>query len=341
MTRIGVVTNPNARKNRADRERIARIASILSDQGVVRETRTLDELPQTVDEMAREGVEFWVGDGGDGTMHWLMNETLAHARAQGESARRPLMVPTNGGTIDFVAKKAGIHGSAEKILRSLVDAQREGRAYPVRELDSLDFRGELWDGTPFHRIGFVAALAGIGQRFFDKLYQYDHAGASSIIKVVAKIVASFGINATPLHRLPGIPDELKTYGDEVFQRTRATVTVDGRELPWSEYGELSVGAIDINLGGVVRFFPMAREEGTLHFQGGYSSLQEAVVNLPRMFTGRNIKGEGMTDGSFREMVIDVHEGDMLRPVIDGEQFKNIKHLVVTPGPKIPVPVVAA
>ncbi|MCA9521356.1 MAG: hypothetical protein KC609_10300 [Myxococcales bacterium] len=337
MSRIGVVTNPNARKNRADRERIARITSILGDQGVVRETRTLEELPATVDEMAREGVRFWVGDGGDGTLHWLMNTALAQARSAG--AQQPLMVPTNGGTIDFVAKKAGIHGSAEVILRSLVNAERRQRPFPVRHLDSLEFRGETLDGDPFHRIGFVSALTGIGQRFFDKLYQYDHAGASSIVRVLAKIIASWGINATPLHRLDAIPSELKSYGYEVFQRTRATVSVDGEALPWSEFGELSVGAIDINLGGVVRFFPRASEPGTLHFQGGYTSLKEAVINVPRMIAGQPIRGAGLTDGSFRELCVDVHEGDALHPVIDGEQFRNLKRLVITAGPKIAVPAV--
>lgn len=340
---IGVITNPNARKNRHDSQRIKKLQSIVGHAGVVEQTATLTALPDVVDQFALADLTYWVGDGGDGTLHWMLNSALArYTETIGEenafvALQRPMIVPTNGGTIDFVAKRVGIEGNAESILHAIVGAERRGEPLAVELVDTLFFSGVTTEGAPFKRLGFVAALAGIGQRFFDKLYQYDHTGPLSIVKVLAQIVASFAIDRTPLKHAPWISDELKRYGGEVFQRTRARVTVDGQVLPWDEFGELSVGAININLGGVLRFFPLAQEPGVIHFQGGRLSLAEAVEAVPAMMMGRRINTAGLTEGPASRIEVEALGGDTINPVIDGEQYQGLQRLTVERGPKLRVP----
>ena len=52
-------------------------------------------------------------------------------------AQLPPLLPTNGGTIDFVARKVGIAGHAESIVAALIRELDRDRMPELVELDSL------------------------------------------------------------------------------------------------------------------------------------------------------------------------------------------------------------
>ena len=141
----------------------------------------------------------------------------------------------------------------------------------------------------------------------------------------------------PFQDLPFFSDEIRRYGDDLIHPRRAHITIDGKMLPFSEFTQLHAGAIDINLGGVFRFFPLAREFGHIHFQAGSAPLRDCILNLPNMFAGRAMNTDFMWEGRGHVMDIHADQGDTIDPVIDGELFQGLRQLTITRGPEVEVP----
>ncbi|HWF71667.1 MAG TPA: retinol dehydrogenase, partial [Mycobacterium sp.] len=116
---IGVVVNPFARKNRGmPANRSAALRRIVGPWGEVHETASIDDLRGIVAGLYPRASHL-VSDGGDGALHWLINEMPQRDR---DPQRWPTFVPTNGGAIDFVARKAGVRGRADTVLSALTAA---------------------------------------------------------------------------------------------------------------------------------------------------------------------------------------------------------------------------
>src|SRR6185436_3901658 len=130
---IGVITNPNSRKNRNRPDRADRLRRIVGDFGEVHATRSIESIKPVLREFLRKRAQYWVADGGDGALHWMVRcglEVLEEREFAG--ARLPLAVPTDGGTINYVASNVGITGRAEDILATLRDAvERDQRIEEV------------------------------------------------------------------------------------------------------------------------------------------------------------------------------------------------------------------
>jgi diacylglycerol kinase family enzyme len=272
-------------------------------------------------ERLRSRASHLVSDGGDGSLHWLINEMLVQ---ESDPRRWPTFVPTNGGSIDFVARKARIRGRADTILRALSAAAQADRRPPEVTLDTLELHGETRYGTEFHRVGFALAAGGVGNRFFDKYDEYQHPGRVTIARVIGRAVADYATSR--LSRRPRSAGHL-------FTPTDARVVIDGQEVPTGAHNALHAGAFDVNLGGVVRIFPLAREPGALHFQAGAIPPAHMIANLPALVAGRAIRSARLRDVSGSEMVIEAAH-QPLSPIIDGERFTDITRLVVRAGPNV-------
>ena len=292
-------------------------------------------------------------DGGDGTLHWVLNTLYDDARqhaAPGTAPKLPIVVPTNGGTVDFVARKAGLKGDADSIVRRLVGRLERGEPIPTVTIDTCRIAGrpfghELSDMTAapaFDRIGLASALGGVAQAFFDRFYQLPkERGALAIAGVIGAAAGGALVStlASPLQRF--IPDEMREYTTDFFRPTRARVEVDGRELPFTSFASMQVGSIDINLAGVVRCFRHAREGGVLHFQALDTTPIGVVANVPNIVFGTPILGRKVYDDRARRVRITAEDGQILNPVIDGEQFHGLSHVELTLGPRVELPTFAS
>ncbi|MDT5095724.1 MAG: hypothetical protein QOH60_5087 [Mycobacterium sp.] len=322
---VGVVVNPFARKNRGNPgDRTAKLRRVLGRWGEVHETRSLDELRAVVSSLDTR-VTHLVSDGGDGSLNWLINEMHSHIS---DPALWPTFVPTSGGTIDFVARKARIGGRAEAIVGALAASAETGGSPREVTLDSLELCGETVDGTTFHRVGFALAAGGVGNRFFDAYYRDRDPGRATIVRVIVRAVGDY-----VLAKAVGKGSGGRRYAEELFNPTRARVAIDGVEVPTRHHTALHAGAFDVNLGGVVRLFPKAREPGALHFQAGELPPAKMIAQLPALIAGRGIRGDRLCDVEGREMII-VAQDEPLSPIIDGERFAAIVHLVVRAGPGV-------
>ncbi len=335
MPAIHVILNPNARLNQSDAQtRIARLERIVGSHGWVHYTRTLDDLRNVIRFIAPSHDDYLVCDGGDGSLHWAVNTVIDLVGC--EESRLPIFVPARSGTIDFVATKAGIQGSAPRVVRTLVEHLKRGVEPRLESLDTLAIRGIELGPTgerEFSRIGFALAAGGVGARFFDKYYEERIRGRRAIAKIVSRAVSSH------LSDHAGLPlsRDFLDYGRELFRPTRARVTIDGWELPVTEHGALHAGSIDVNFKGLLRVFPLAKQAGVLHFQAGSIMPNELIRALPSLCLGTPIRSAHLTECGGREMIIVPLDGEELNPVIDGERFRRLEQLRIKSGPKLRIP----
>lgn len=333
---LGVVLNPLARKNRkVGPDDYARIERLVAPWGEVVRTPSLAALRPAVERLLPK-VTHLVSDGGDGALHWLVNEVRLASGGDASASSWPTFVPTNGGTIDFVAHKAGVRGRTEAILRVLVGAAAAKRAVPEVRLDTLHLTGEHDDGAVFDRIGFALAAGGVGQRFFDKYYEDPEPTPLTIVRVISRTVADLVRD-----RVTRGATREGSYAAHLFRPTYARVVIDGEELPSKRHDGLHAGAFDVNLGGVVRVFPLARERGVLHFQAGEISPSRMVASLPALIRGGTIRAPRLRDTAGTSMDIEAMPGEPLDPIVDGERFERLRRLHVRLGPEIKIARVTA
>jgi hypothetical protein len=337
---IGVITNPNSRKNKGRPDRAQRLQEIIGATGEVHVTPTVDSIKPVLREFLRRRAQYWVADGGDGAMHWMLRqglEVLQEDEFRNAGINLPLTMPTNGGTIDFVANNVGIRGRAEELLQGLRGAVEGRTRVEEVEVDSMLIQGiEATDegDVPFRTYGFASAAGGVGQRFFTKYYEDEDPNPRTIVKVVAKGVASMPVALTKLRQLPGWSTDMRDYARDLFAPTHARLFVDGMELPEREFAGIHVASMSINLGNVFRFFPKADEPGQMHALIGAISPLGIVRNIPRMHLGKELIGKGMLDRSCREMKMVAVGDELLAPIIDGEVYENVREASFTLGPRV-------
>ncbi len=336
MRPLAVIFNPNARKNRSrSREYVERLRHAVGDQGTVYVTQDLQQLRSVAADLAKQRLEYLVCDGGDGTLNCALNE-LWSAQPPGHRAL-PKLLPTRGGTIDFLARKANLRGDGRTLLRALAVRLRRKIPVLVEHFDSLLVSGERLDEqgnpTPFERVGFALAAGGVGQRFFDKYEQEKRPGRRAIARVVGRAVGAHLSQRLGLPVSPG----LQSYGEHLFRPTRARVSIDGTEIPSMQHGALHAGALDICLGGVFRVFPLARTPGMLHFQAGSIQPQEIIRALPDLYRGSAIRSRALYERAGHEMRIEGLGDEFLNPILDGERLTRVTRLTVVQGPRVSVP----
>jgi diacylglycerol kinase family enzyme len=342
---IGVITNPNSRKNRNRPDRAERLQRIVGKMGEVHETQTLESIKPVLREFLRKRARYWVADGGDGALHWMLRmgmEVLQEDEFAGQSVTLPMTLPTKGGTIDFVANNVGIEGNAEGILAMLRKHVEYGATIEETEVDSMCIDGvQVVDGveSPFRTYGFASAAGGVGQRFYAKYYAHSDPNPRTIVKVVANTVMSAPIAMTPLSRLPF--GAWSTYAKEMFAPTKCKVTLDGMVLPGTEFTGVHVASMSINLGNVLRFFGKADQPGLMNAIVGTPSAWGIIRNIPRMLGGQEMRGRDVLDRPCREMTMEANSDELLEPIIDGEYYRNVKKLVYRVGPRVRIPKVVA
>jgi diacylglycerol kinase family enzyme len=343
---IGVITNPNSRKNRNRPERVERLQRIVGGMGEVHQTTSVESIKPVLRDFLRKRARYWVADGGDGALHWMLRmgmEVLQEDEFAGNSVTLPVTLPTKGGTIDFVANNVGIEGDAEGILATLRSHLEHGARIEETEVDSMVIDGvQVVDGAdvPFRTYGFASAAGGVGQRFYSKYYAERDPNPRSIVKVVANTVLSAPIALSPLSKL-SMFGQYRHYAKDMFAPTPCKVTLDGMVLPGDQFTGVHVASMSINLGDVLRFFGKADQPGLMNAIVGTPSPWSIIRNLPRMARGQEMIGQNILDRPCREMKLVATGNELLEPIIDGEYYRNVKELSFRIGPRVRIPKVVA
>ena len=341
---IGVITNPNSRKNRNRPDRAERLQRIVGGMGEVHQTESLDSIKPVLRDFLRKQARYWVADGGDGALHWMLRsgmEVLQEEEFADQALTLPMALPTKGGTIDFVANNVGIEGDAEGILAELRSQLEHGARVEETEVDSMVIDGVRIDNgveVPFRTYGFASAAGGIGQRFYSKYYQAADPNPRTIVKVLASALASSPIALTPLNR---VAPKLGSYAKEMFEPTKCKLELDGMRLPGDAFTGVHIASMSINLGNVLRFFGKAEQRGMMNAIVGTPSPWSIIKNIPRMTRGGEMRGRGILDRACRELIMEATGDELLAPIIDGEYYRDVKKLSFRIGPRVRIPKVVA
>jgi diacylglycerol kinase family enzyme len=339
---IGVITNPNSRKNKGKPDRAQRLQSIVGELGEVHETRTLESIKPVLREFLRKRARYWVADGGDGALHWMLRmgmEVLQEDEFAGQRVAMPLTMPTNGGTIDFIAGNVGIKGDAEGLLATLRGKLERG---PARRGDRgrLDAhrgrRGHRRWRSPVPHLGLrgrrrrhrpALLLEVLRGRRPQPAHDRQGRGPHAVVDAGGDDAAAAGCR-------PGAARRLRP---AMFKPTRAKVTLDGMVLPGDEFTGIHVASMSINLGNVLKFFGKADQPGLMNAIVGTPSPWAIARNLPRMARGDEMVGREVLDRPCRELVMEAVGDELLEPVIDGEYYRNLRRVSVPARPACPHP----
>jgi diacylglycerol kinase family enzyme len=341
---IGVITNPNSRKNRNRPDRAERLQRIVGGMGEVHQTTSLDSIKPVLRDFLRKKARYWVADGGDGALHWMLRsgmEVLAEEEFADQQIALPMALPTKGGTIDFVANNVGIEGDAEGILAELRSQLEHGARVEETEVDTMAIDGiRIENGVEvaFRTYGFASAAGGVGQRFYSKYYQAEDPNPRTIVSVLAKAIASSPVALTPLDR---VMPKLGAYAKAIFEPTKCTLQLDGMRLPGDEFTGVHIASMSINLGNVLHFFGKAEARGMMNAIVGTPSPMSIIRNIPRMARGEEMRGRGILDRACRELIMEATGGELLAPIIDGEYYRDVKKLSFRVGPRVRIPKVVA
>jgi diacylglycerol kinase family enzyme len=341
---IGLIINPNSRKNRHRRGRIARFEKVLGKRGHVIETPSVDAIIPALKTFAAEGRRYWIADGGDGALHWMINEAVRFFGAA-RAAETAIYMPTGGGSVDFVAKYLELDGDPLTLVGRLAEQIAEGRAPTTRNVPSLLLQGKQVvygdESTEFRRYGFGTALAGYGANFYGPLYRGE--GKHGPVQIARHIASAFGAAALrsafvgPLSALK--PPALRRAEDDYLRPLRAEVRIDDAVLRGDDgraihaHTALNCASLPLNLAEIMRVFPKA-DGSQMHVHAGDVSAAEMARVFPGLMTGRSVNHllANAFDGPAKTLEITCRDGDEMTPVIDGELFYRITSLRVTMGP---------
>ena len=141
MAGIGLVVNPNAKKNKNLHGIEDTFARLLGDLGIVRVTKKPDEISEVAREFLDREIDILVVSGGDGTCHLTLTKFIP---VYG-SIELPLIVHTRSGTMNTVANSLnGIKGTPEKIVSTVVGKYRRSEPFTLTERNILKANG--WYG---------------------------------------------------------------------------------------------------------------------------------------------------------------------------------------------------
>ncbi len=335
---LGIITNPYAGKNAASSHRSKELQRTIGKHGLVKESRNIDQLKSILSEFAAHKVPYIVCDGGDGTIHWVINtylEILDKTKREAIEQHMPIFVPTNGGTIDFLAKKVGAHGGTFKILKKIRKILDHGQLPDPMPLRTFIIEGKYTKehlGKSYRKLAFSGALAGIAQKFFNKYYESHKPSLQTVIEVITKTFTSTAFKGSWVEGY--MPKDVINYSNDVFDAVAVDVKVDGKPVPFKRINTLNVGSIAIEIKNLIKLFAQADRDKKLHMHVGYLQPHEVFANLPNLFAGNDYIGKELVQTTSETIDIVSREAEGLNPCLDGELFTGMQTMHVSVGPHI-------
>jgi len=300
---IAVITNPNAKRNRKERERADNLRRILGDRGEVVETPVPEDLTPVVERLVKYDIDVLCVCGGDGTMQHTLT---AFINAYGGELP-PLVLPLRGGTMNTIRRSVGLNGSAEDNLAATVRKYDNGEPFAITTRDIMCANGKYC---------FLFGN-GLVANFLDVYYGSPYDGPTAALYVITGGIGSLLFRGKMYHRL--------------YDPLNCRVFLDDQELPVRQFmGVLACTVLDLGMG----FKPMYRAEekdGTMHVLASGLKPGKLVRNLGKMYKGRLIKDENHIDRLASQIYI---EGEKVHKwQADGEVYEA-KDLKVTMGPLV-------
>ncbi len=309
MAGIGIVNNPRSRRNRRRPGTAGRLRAILRGDGEVLDASTPDELGRAVERLRAARVDLLGIHGGDGTAHYVLT---AFARASGGEPLPPVaLLP--GGSMNTVARAAGIRGTPEAMLERIVARRRAGLPQPAVERDLLAVEP---DGGPALN-GFLFGT-GCVVAFLEAYYARPGPSPAWAALLAVRAVLSALVGGRLARSLS--------------RREPVEVLADGEPWPKGDYLAVLAGSSpELGLG----FRPFARcdeQPGFFHAVGVTGSAYRVALAAPRIRLGLPWRRRVAMDAVARELVLEPR--DPIRFTVDGDLYRAERRLRLSTGPSL-------
>lgn len=308
MPGIGVVLNPHARANRRSRDRAQLFADAIGNDGVVRQTNSLEEMEELARELHERGIDILAVCGGDGSFFRALS---AMVRAYG-SDPLPQFLPLRAGSMNTIARSVGCrHGSPERVLVHTVADYRAGRPFEVTERHLIQVNGE--------HFGFMVG-AGVVANFLQVYTASGTAGPRTAAKLFWRLVVSSLVHS-PLSR-------------SLLQPLEADIDCDDERVPHRRFTFIYASSIiDIGLGFKATYLA-TRKRGFFHLLAGPILPRHVLPRLWRLWHGLPLELDELYDNLARHVRV-----EFSRPshyMIDGDVLGIVPRLDVVTGPRLTI-----
>ena len=261
--RIGVLSNPQAGR---DRTRTERLRALLNDQPAIVHIETSPEvrIEDAVATLARHDIDVLAVCGGDGTLQRVLTEILStHV-----FARLPLIAPLKGGRTNTGALDIGSQSDPVKALSILLKSAREGSIEqgiverPVLRIDLGP--DEAVQYGFFFGIGVIHRVTDLKHRILPDQYFQGPVASGAIIGLVA-VRALLGSSSG------------------VLMRDHMDIQLNGQPIGDSSY----LLAFATTLNSVMNIRPFwGQEEAPIHFTAIAEGAERLLLAPIRIIQGR-------------------------------------------------------
>lgn len=263
MPGIGIVTNPNSRRNRRHPEQMQRLGFILGRDARRHE---MTRRPEDVYEVARrfldERVDILALNGGDGTNHVTLTTFI---EVYGDHPL-PKIAFLRGGTMNTIANAIGIRGTPGEILLNITEKYHLGQPF---EESSRHILGATGDGKTHY--GFLFGN-GLAANYLQAYYATGNPSPWTAFTTLMRTVGSSLVKGPFAH--------------EMFRRFDARVTLDGQPWPASSFTTILAATIEQFGLGFRPTYRCRERPGTFHALGFTISMADVALTLPRIRLGQ-------------------------------------------------------
>ena len=307
MDKIGIIYNPLAGSNKKHASRrLAHLKNILGNRGILRETRSMQELDEVAKEFHEQNVDILAISGGDGTNHKVLTAFYKIY----ENKTLPMLALLRGGTMNLLECSLGMRGNPEARLTKLIKATDNGK-YPVISHTLLCVNGKF---------GYIFGN-GLIANFMEEYYG---TGKPCLRQAVATFAKAFWT------ALAG-----KKAEQGLFAPIYAHVQVGDSMLPQKDFTAL-MAATEKECGlGFKPFYRARQEQGKFHFLALNLEPKEMLRNLPRFRTGKQIA----SDSFYTDVVTNSVQIETFKPyhyTIDGEMLNSTRFISLSSGPVVKI-----
>ena len=307
MAGIGVIYNPRAGKNRKQKRNLQNLNAIINGFGIIRETRTEEDLTRAIDEFRKSSIDLIAVSGGDGTIHRVLTNVIAQYR----DTPLPRFMALRSGTMNTFANSIKFKGDAADLLKRTIDHHKKN--IPLRHANQHLMRVN-------DTYGFMTGT-GVVCNFLDTYYKSGTPGPVHAGKMVVRTIMSALFHTG--------------YAEKLFRPTGFRLIIDGRELEKRSF-MFTLGCTIKELG--LGFTPTPRaydKPGHFHFLAATISPFHLVPKVPALYLGKDVSHREIQHNNIAENVIIEPEEEM-QWMIDGDLYVTTAPLHLSVGPTITV-----
>jgi diacylglycerol kinase (ATP) len=307
MAGIGIVNNPQSRRNRRLPHTADRLRQLVDGEGEVVDASTHDELARALDRFAARDIDVLAVNGGDGTGHVVLSAVATRWKAL------PRVLLLRGGAMNTVAHGNRVRGAPEAILQRHLERRRTGAPSRTVQRDLLRVEGP--GVSP--RLGFIFGTGAVVQ-FLDAYYRTGRPSPTTAGLLLVRGIASALARGRFAARLAA--------------REPLRAFVDGDDWPDDRFlGIIAATVPEIGFG----FRPFARcdeQPGFFHAIGVTGPITQVVARLPAIYLGRPWKRPVAVDAVARDLRLEA--AGPIRFTIDGDLYAAEGEVRVTTGPPV-------